>query len=415
MKKGKIFSAGVISLILVLMLALIGCPSDAAVSDSTVTISAITGITAPATGGTPVTAITETPQFTGTVSWNPPPAGAFAADTIYTATISLAATAGYTFDGVTANYFTVSGATAANAVNSGTVTAEFPKTAPPKVDFVSQTNDSTANDVTTLGLVGTSAVSGSETVAKADITGGKIKITSFGAGSATITVSDNSNHNATIRVSVAASGAITITSITKYESTNPLIGAWRAGKSTDFDELLIFTEGIAYYAHNITKQVDPIDKANKIIKLAVPGVNGGAAVDYPFEPNANNLVIKNSYFKDNDGKSLDVTFTRIEGSAKTDIDDVWYSWDQRTDSLYTLLVISDDTVYASFGMTGKSWDFDNDGDWVRASYTLQGVTAAGGTIHWTDGSDVNDNYRIDGNELTIRNGIYAESYTKQNL
>ncbi len=49
--------------------------------------------------------------------------------TEYTATITLRAKAGYTFDNVAANFFTVAGATATNGKNSSTVTAVFPKTA----------------------------------------------------------------------------------------------------------------------------------------------------------------------------------------------------------------------------------------------------------------------------------------------
>jgi CheY-specific phosphatase CheX len=94
-----------------------------------VTMAAIGGVTAPATGGTPVTAITETAQYTGTVSWAPAVTTTFAASTAYTATITLAAKAGYTFTGVTANFFTVAGATTVtNAADTGVVTAIFPAT-----------------------------------------------------------------------------------------------------------------------------------------------------------------------------------------------------------------------------------------------------------------------------------------------
>jgi hypothetical protein len=93
-------------------------------------IAAIEGVTAPATGATPVTAITATAQYTGTVAWNGNPA-TFAAETAYTATITLTAKAGYTLQGVTENFFTVAGTSspATNAANSGTVTAVFPATA----------------------------------------------------------------------------------------------------------------------------------------------------------------------------------------------------------------------------------------------------------------------------------------------
>jgi hypothetical protein len=95
-----------------------------------INIAAIQGVTAPATGGTPVTAITETTQYTGTIAWNGNPS-AFAASTVYTATVTLAAKSGYTLQGITSNFFTVAGATATNAANSGVITAVFPPTNPP--------------------------------------------------------------------------------------------------------------------------------------------------------------------------------------------------------------------------------------------------------------------------------------------
>jgi len=93
-----------------------------------VNIAAIQGLAVPTTGGTPVTAITENAQYNGTVSWSPAVSGAFAASNQYIATITLSPKSGYTLQGVTANFFTVAGATATNAVNSGVITAVFPAT-----------------------------------------------------------------------------------------------------------------------------------------------------------------------------------------------------------------------------------------------------------------------------------------------
>jgi hypothetical protein len=417
MMKNKLVFTGMAGLLLTTLLAFTGCPSPTdnggGTTDSAVTTSVIPGITAPATGGTAAIIITETAHFTGTVSWTPQPGGGtFAANTVYMATITLTAKAGHTFDGVTANFFAVPGATTTtNTANSGTVIAVFPSTAAPAVDFVPTVNDATANDVATLGLVGATAVSGAPAVATAEIAGGKIKITSVSAGSAAITVSDAANHSATIQVSVVANGSITIGAIAKYESTNPLLGAWRQGTSANITELLIFTDTIAYYAPFITPQ-QSIDKTNEYIYLAVPGVNGGASKSYNYEFNANRqLVIKESYFTNN-GDPIDFAFTRIEGSAKTGVEDVWYSRGRTAeDPFHTLLVIrTDGTVYTAFGMTDKDWDW-NDGDWVRASYELIGTTPAGGTIRWTDGSNANNNYIIDGNELSVLDDVYI----KQNL
>lgn len=92
-----------------------------------ISIAGIPGVTAPATGSTPVAAITATAQYTGTVSWSPA-ATSFSGGTVYTATITLTPKPGFTLMGVPANFFTVAGATATNAAGSGVVTAVFPAT-----------------------------------------------------------------------------------------------------------------------------------------------------------------------------------------------------------------------------------------------------------------------------------------------
>jgi len=99
-------------------------PATAAV----ITEKAITGVTAPVTGETPVTAITPTDQYTGTVAWSPVHA-TFAGTTVYTATITLSPETGYTLAGVGTDFFTVDGIAATNDTGSGEVTsAAFPAT-----------------------------------------------------------------------------------------------------------------------------------------------------------------------------------------------------------------------------------------------------------------------------------------------
>ena len=93
-----------------------------------VSIFGIQGVAAPVTGGTPVAAITEATEYSGAVSWSPSDA-TFKPGTVYTATITLSPKTGYTLTGVAANKFTVAGATATNAANSGVITAVFPATA----------------------------------------------------------------------------------------------------------------------------------------------------------------------------------------------------------------------------------------------------------------------------------------------
>jgi len=102
-------------------------PATLAVASVPVTIKAIAGITAPAHNGTPTGTITETAEFTGTVTWSGNPA-TFGPGVAYTATINLTAKPGFTFTGISANFFTVAGAAATNLENSGVVTAVYPAT-----------------------------------------------------------------------------------------------------------------------------------------------------------------------------------------------------------------------------------------------------------------------------------------------
>lgn len=97
----------------------------------TVYTEAIPGITPPAAGQAPVTSITDTDQYSGSVSWNPDH-DPFLNATVYTATITLTPKDGYTLTGVAEDFFTVAGATTvSNDADSGVVTAVFPATAAP--------------------------------------------------------------------------------------------------------------------------------------------------------------------------------------------------------------------------------------------------------------------------------------------
>ena len=98
-----------------------------ATAAAVINIAAIPGVTAPVTGAVPVTTITATAQYTGTVAWDPAD-DPFLGSTVYTATITLTPKAGFTLTGVAADFFTVAGAVAQNTANSGIVTAVFPVT-----------------------------------------------------------------------------------------------------------------------------------------------------------------------------------------------------------------------------------------------------------------------------------------------
>jgi len=97
--------------------------------NTVINIATIQGVTVPVTGATPMTAITPSAQYTGTIAWNPVHT-TFAASTDYTATITLTANEGFTLQGVSTNFFTVEGTkeAATNSANSGVITAKFPKT-----------------------------------------------------------------------------------------------------------------------------------------------------------------------------------------------------------------------------------------------------------------------------------------------
>jgi len=99
------------------------------VAPAVIHISAIPGVTSPVSGADPVDTITETAQYTGSVTWSPYE-HPFLGKKIYTATITLTAKPSFTLTGVAENFFTVAGAeTVNNAADSGVVTAVFPKTA----------------------------------------------------------------------------------------------------------------------------------------------------------------------------------------------------------------------------------------------------------------------------------------------
>jgi len=97
-----------------------------------VDILTIPSVRAPVDGQAPVETLSNV-QYTGAVTWAPAVSGNFVQGTSYTATIALTAKTGYTFNGVVANAFTVSGATAATNVagtaETLTITATFPVTA----------------------------------------------------------------------------------------------------------------------------------------------------------------------------------------------------------------------------------------------------------------------------------------------
>ena len=88
----------------------------------TVTEPVIEGISVPVARKYPAKVVREGRQFTGTVAWSPS-AVAFNYATVYTATITLKAKVGYTFDGVAENFFTAAGAASVSNAAFGTQSA----------------------------------------------------------------------------------------------------------------------------------------------------------------------------------------------------------------------------------------------------------------------------------------------------
>jgi hypothetical protein len=137
-----------VSVLLMAGLMVTACPMDGGDDGETpssgpaaVTAFSLGGkVTAPVRGETPDTTAIDEAQYTGAIAWQTADGaahtGAFAAATVYKAVVTLTAKDGWTFTGVGANSFTYTGATAANATDSGTVTITFPATAAAGEDTV---------------------------------------------------------------------------------------------------------------------------------------------------------------------------------------------------------------------------------------------------------------------------------------
>ena len=132
-------------------------PQTEAAPPTVINIAEIEGVTVPVAGQTPVTTITETAQYTGTVTWSPNDA-TFGYSTVYTATITITPKTGYTLTGVSEDFFTVAGtsAHATNDANSGVVTAVFPQTeaAPPTGTCPLSVTDNENNEYPVVRLAG---------------------------------------------------------------------------------------------------------------------------------------------------------------------------------------------------------------------------------------------------------------------
>jgi len=128
-------------------------------ADDTITIDTIGGISAPVAGAVPTAAITPTAQFTGTVAWEPVPSGEggkFQDGYTGKAVITLTPIITYTLTGLTADFFTVTGAEndgkATNDANAGVVsTANYPVAEAPPAEITLTFTDDNDELVAALG------------------------------------------------------------------------------------------------------------------------------------------------------------------------------------------------------------------------------------------------------------------------
>lgn len=230
--------------------------------------AAIAGVTAPVAGATPVTTTTAGTGYTGTVTWSGSPT-TFATGTTYTATITLTAAAGYTLTGVTANFFTVAGATTdTNSANSGVVTAVFPATAASNIASLSgitlttatlsPTFNSSTTTYTASVVNGTTSitVTPTRTQANASITVNGTAVTSGSAsgaislnvGANTITVvgtAQDGTTTATYTITVTRAGSSVATLSGLSLSTGTLSPVFASGTTS-------YTASVAYAVSSVT-------------------------------------------------------------------------------------------------------------------------------------------------------------------
>lgn len=215
--------SGVILIASIFLFLINSCKKDESTPVSIAT-AAIDGVTAPVTGATPTATIAATSKYTAMIAWSGSPndtslvdsLSTFAGGTVYTATITLTPKTGYTLTGVAANFFTVAGATATNAADSGVVSAVFSATAAAQVVAVSAINDTTVlvGATTTKAVTTTpsdatvAAVSGNTEVATVIVADHVVTVTGVSVGTSTITVTSSksgyNNGTRTFTVTVTA-------------------------------------------------------------------------------------------------------------------------------------------------------------------------------------------------------------------
>ena len=204
-------------------------------TNTTISTPAIAGVTAPVTGTTPVTTTTAGTGYTGTVTWSGSPS-TFAAATTYTATITLTPTSGYTLTGVTANFFTVTGASSVtHSADSGVITAVFPATA------------SSAKEITALTVSGQS---GSSTITSTGDTTGTIAITVPNATNVTALVATFTHTGSSI--AIASVAQVSATTANNFTSPVSYVVTAADGSTKTWSVTITVTDLIAQSSLSIT-------------------------------------------------------------------------------------------------------------------------------------------------------------------
>lgn len=250
-----------------------------------INIAAIPGVTAPVTGAAPVTTITETAQYTGSVSWLPAD-NPFAAGTVYTATITLTPKAGYTLTGVTANFFTVAGVAspATHAANSGVVTAVFPAT-----DTAAPTPAATAaaSAATLTPVAGES----NEITLTVKNSSGNTDTTFTGVHNVTLSgaqvIASGSVCGSFYSFAIPASGTLTTSVIFTNGVAKPSLSLFKAGSQT----ISFSVAGVTNPSASVNLTVVPRTPATMTLTqdITAPAVNGGQFAQQP------RLELKDSY------------------------------------------------------------------------------------------------------------------------
>jgi hypothetical protein len=187
---------------------------------------------------------------------------------------------------------------------------------------------------------------------------------------------------------------------------NPLLGAWyNGGTANNPNELLIFSGssgGKQYFYGLWSVNNEPnIDTSNKLLHI-----NG---TQYVYTVSGNMLTVKD--YVDAQGNIADVPFTRIEGSAKTDEHDVWYTAERtNTDQRRTVLVIkSNNFTFTARGIGGVDNFANGISQWDRWEYAPD---SSNNRIDWKDDNTTTP-YSLDGSTLTIPG--WSGDYIKTNL